>query len=111
MNNSRRILLASSLILALMKNGTANADDKIPVAASFSILGDLVRVVGGDRAGVTTLAGPEQDAHAFEPRPADARTLLDTKLFVTSGLKFEPWADKLANPRATGATLSWPRTA
>ncbi|MBE2262676.1 MAG: metal ABC transporter substrate-binding protein [Burkholderiaceae bacterium] len=100
MNPSRRILLASSLILALTKSGLANADDKIPVAASFSILGDLVRVVGGDRVAVTTLVGPDQDAHAFEPRPADARTLLATKLFVTNGLSFEPWATRLA--QATG---------
>jgi zinc/manganese transport system substrate-binding protein len=73
----------------------AIAADKLPVMASFSILGDLVRVVGGDRVAVTTLVGADQDAHAFEPKAADAKNLLQTKLLVTNGLGFEPWAQKL----------------
>ncbi len=73
----------------------SSAADKIPVLASFSILGDLVRVVGADRVAVTTLVGPDEDAHVFEPRPADAKNLLRTRLLVTNGLGFEPWAQKL----------------
>ena len=73
----------------------AFAADKLPVMASFSILGDLVQVVGGDRVAVTTLVGPDEDAHAFEPKPADAKNLLQTRLLVTNGLGFEPWAQKL----------------
>jgi zinc/manganese transport system substrate-binding protein len=71
------------------------AADKLPVMASFSILGDLVQVVGGDRVAVTTLVGPDGDAHVFEPKAADAKNLLQTKLLVTNGLGFEPWAQKL----------------
>ncbi len=67
----------------------------LPVVASFSILGDLVRVVGGHRVTVTTLVGPDEDAHTFEPKPADARTILSSKLMVMNGLHFEPWAQKL----------------
>lgn len=74
---------------------SAHADYKLPVLVSFSILGDLVRVVGGDRVAVTTLVGPDQDAHVFEPRPADAKNLRHTKLLITNGLGFEPWAQKL----------------
>ena len=73
----------------------AFAADKLPVMASFSILGDLVQVVGGDRVAVTTLVGPDEDAHVFEPKPADAKNLLQTKLLVTNGLGFETWAQKL----------------
>ena len=96
MNPTRRHLLVSSLALAFLASGTATAADKIPVTASFSILGDLVRVIGGDRVTVTTLVGPDEDAHAFEPKPADAKVILRTQLWVTNGLGFEPWADKLA---------------
>jgi zinc/manganese transport system substrate-binding protein len=95
-NKSRRLLLASSLALACLASGTATAADKIPVTASFSILGDLVRVVGGDRVALTTLVGPDEDAHVFEPRPMDAKAILQSKLFVINGLGFEPWANKLA---------------
>lgn len=74
---------------------TSHAADKLPVLASFSILGDLVRVVGGDRVSVTTLVGPDEDAHVFEPKPLDAKNILQTRLLVTNGLGFEPWAQKL----------------
>lgn len=72
------------------------AAEQIPVTASFSILGDLVRIVGGDRVTVTTLVGPDEDAHVFEPKPSDAKNLLQSKLLVINGLGFEPWAEKLA---------------
>lgn len=93
-NLPRRFLLASATALALL-GSQAHAADKLPVVASFSILGDLVRVVGGDRVAVTTLVGPDEDAHVFAPKPADAKALLAAKLVVTNGLGFEPWAGKL----------------
>jgi zinc/manganese transport system substrate-binding protein len=68
----------------------------LSVVASFSILGDLAKVVGGERVRVTTLVGPDEDAHAFEPRPADAKAIAQSKLLIINGLGFEPWAQKLA---------------
>lgn len=72
------------------------AAEPMPVVASFSILGDLVQVVGGQRVKVTTLVGPNADTHTFEPKPLDAKTILQSRLFVINGLNFEPWAQKLA---------------
>lgn len=77
-------------------SSTAHAQEKLHVTATFSILGDLVRFVGGERLVVSTLVGADQDAHVFEPRPADAKTILKSQLLVTNGLGFEPWAVKLA---------------
>ena len=91
---SRRSLLLSATALALLVRPT-QAAEPLPVTASFSILGDLVRVVGGSRIALTTLVGPDQDAHGFEPRPADAKTLLASKLLVVNGLGFEPWTARL----------------
>ena len=90
----RRLGWASAAVVALLVN-PAQAATPLPVTASFSILGDLVRVVGGERVAVTTLVGPNEDAHAFEARPADAKTVLSSQLVVTNGLGFEPWAKKL----------------
>ena len=92
---SRRVLLASATALSLL-GAPAYAADKVPVTASFSILGDLVHAVGGERVAVTTLVGPNEDAHVFEPKPQDAKALLNSRLLVTNGLGFEPWASKLA---------------
>jgi zinc/manganese transport system substrate-binding protein len=91
--------LLAPLAAAVLSAGTFAADappSPLAVTASFSILGDLVRVVGGDRVAVKTLVGPDEDAHVFEPRPSDARTILQSRLLVTNGLGFEPWAQKLA---------------
>jgi zinc/manganese transport system substrate-binding protein len=90
-------LLALSAVAAMgLLAAHARAAEPIPVVASFSILGDLVKVVGGDRVALTTLVGPDADAHAFEPKPSDAKTLLASKLLVINGMHFEPWTDKLA---------------
>jgi zinc/manganese transport system substrate-binding protein len=96
MNYRRRFLLTCSLALSISIPLAASAAEPIAVAASFSILGDLVGVVGGQRVAVTALVGPDEDAHTFEPRPTDAKTILNAKLLVTNGLGFEPWAGKLA---------------
>ena len=91
----RKLLLAGVASAALL-SGASFAAEPVPVVASFSILGDLVRVVGGDRVSVTTLVGANEDAHAFTPRPADARAIVNSRLLVINGLGFEPWAQKLA---------------
>ncbi len=88
------------LSTALMLTSNVHAAEKIPVLASFSILGDLVRVVGAERVAVTTLVGPDEDAHVFEPRPSDAKALLQAKLLVMNGLGFEPWMQKLVKSTA-----------
>ena len=89
-------LIKPMVAMAVFAMATASlAADKIPVLVSFSILGDLVRVVGADRVAVTTLVGPDEDAHVFEPKASDAKNLLQTKLMVTNGLGFEPWVQKL----------------
>ena len=91
-----RNLLAVGMASIGLLSGVSHAADKLPVVASFSILGDLVRVVGGERLSVTTLVGPDEDAHVFEPKPADAKAIVQSRLLVINGLGFEPWAQKLA---------------
>jgi zinc/manganese transport system substrate-binding protein len=95
----KSVLSQFSIVVALLALGLptlASAADKLPVVASFSILGDLVAIVGGDRVAVTTLVAADSDAHIFEPKPADVKSIVQSKLFVVNGLGFEPWAAKLA---------------
>lgn len=91
----RRIFLAFSSLLAFAAASPAWSSEKLKVVASFSILADMVREVGGDHIEVTALVGPDGDAHAFDPSPADAKALAEAKLFVINGLGFEPWQKKL----------------
>ena len=87
------IAVAIALLLGLPAG--AHAADKIKAVASFSILGDMVREVGGDRVEVTTLVGPDGDAHVYEPTPADAKNLAASNILFVNGLGFEGWMDRL----------------
>lgn len=90
----RRHLLWTTLGILLLPTA-ALAQEKLPVVASFSILGDMAERVGGDRVEVTSLVGPDGDAHVFQPSPADAHMVSDAELLFVNGLGFEGWIDRL----------------
>lgn len=97
--------LAGSLGLACsLMPAAAQTSEKLKVVATFSILGDLVRHVGGERVDVTTFVGPNGDAHVYSPTPADGRRLTEAKIVFTNGLKFEGWIDRLVKSSGTKAT-------
>ncbi|MCD6069543.1 MAG: metal transporter substrate-binding protein [Microvirga sp.] len=103
---TRRVaaLLAGCLTLALSPlPAAAQNADKLKVVASFSILGDMVRNVGGERIELVTLVGPNGDAHVYSPTPADGRRLTEAKVVVANGLKFEGWIDRLIKSSGTKA--------
>jgi len=90
-----RFLAGFVLLVLQLLSSPVSAADKVKVVASFSIVGDLVRQVGGDRVDVTMLVGPNADMHVYQPTPGDAKTLLGANLVVINGLGFEGWADRL----------------
>jgi zinc/manganese transport system substrate-binding protein len=83
----------------------AHAQDRLNVVASFSILGDLVRNVGSDRVSVTTLVGPDGDAHVYTPTASDAKKIADAKLVIVNGLGFEGWLSRLAQSSGKKPTI------
>ncbi len=74
--------------------------DPLRVVATFSILADLVKNVGGEDVAVTTLVGADGDAHVYEPTPADAKAVGNAQLVVVNGLGFEGWMDRLIQSAA-----------
>jgi zinc/manganese transport system substrate-binding protein len=100
---TRRLLLASAAALALA--APAFAQDRLNVIATFSILGDIVQNVGGDRVEVTMLVGPDGDAHVFQPAPADAQAVAGADVIVANGLGFEGWMDRLVEASGTTAAI------
>jgi zinc/manganese transport system substrate-binding protein len=83
----------------------ARAEDRLNVVASFSILGDFVRNVGGDRVNVTTLVGPDGDVHVYAPTPADAKKIADAKLVIVNGLGLEGWLPRLVQSAGSKAVI------
>jgi len=78
---------------------------KWPLVASFSVLADFCRNVGGDRVTVTSLVGPNGDAHVYQPSPADGKTLAAAKLIAVNGLGLEGWIDRLIKASGSKAPV------
>src|SRR6478736_6945418 len=94
------------VVLALVTSAApARAQDRLNVVASFSILGDFVRNVGGERVSVTTLVGPDSDVHVYTPAPADAKKIADAKLLVVNGLGLEGWLPRLVQSSGSKAAI------
>lgn len=92
----RRPLLAGVLSAAAPGAWTAQAARGLPVVATFSILADMTAVIGGDAAAVTMLVPPDGDAHSFQPRPSDLRTLRSAAVLVENGLGLEGFMARMA---------------
>jgi zinc/manganese transport system substrate-binding protein len=89
----------------IVVGGSARAQERLNVVASFSILGDLVRNVGGDRVSVTTLVGPDGDVHVYTPAPADAKKIADAKVVIINGLGLEGWLPRLVQSSGSKAAI------
>jgi zinc/manganese transport system substrate-binding protein len=98
----RSWLIFLVLVTAILPAG---AQDRLNVVASFSILGDLVHNVGGERVNVTTLVGPDGDVHVYTPAPADAKKIADAKLVVINGLGLEGWLPRLVQSSGGKASI------
>src|SRR6201997_2302664 len=102
---TRREALAATALAALFVAASARAQDRLPVVASFSILGDFVKNVGGDRVAVETLVGPNGNAHVYAPSPGDAKKVADAKVVFVNGLGFEGWLERLVKASGTKAPI------
>jgi len=97
----RRILLCLLLLIA----SPLHAAERLNVVASFSILGDFVRNVGGDRLNLTTLVGADGDVHVYTPAPGDAKRIAEAKLVIVNGLGLEGWLPRLVQSSGSKAQM------
>ena len=97
----RRLLLCALLLIA----SPLHAAERPNVVASFSILADFVRNVGGDRIDLTTLVGPDSDVHVYTPAPGDAKRIAAAKLVIVNGLGLEGWLPRLVQSAGSKAQV------
>lgn len=95
---------ASLLTLSPVLMAQASAAE-LKVVASFSIIADFAKNVGGDRVEITTLVGPDGDAHVYEPRPADAVAVSKADVVLVNGLEFEGFLKRLIDTSGTKAPV------
>ncbi|MGG7517289.1 metal ABC transporter substrate-binding protein [Allorhizobium undicola] len=105
----RHLIFSAALPLALVLAAGSASAETLKVAASFTVLADVVKQVGGDHVEVASLVGPNGDPHEFEPSPADARKLKAASVVFVSGEGLEGWMDRLISAsgyKATPVTVS-----
>ena len=107
MTTRRSFLKSAAAMVALSLGGPVAAQTAEPtrVVATFSILGDMVEQVVGEHASVTTIVGPDADAHVYQPSIADARAVADADLIFVNGLGFETWSSTLIEESGTEAVV------
>ena len=97
---------AAALVAGLVPGrGQNKTQDRPRAVATFSILGDLVRNVGGERVELATLVGPNGDVHVYEPTPVDVRRIAAADFVFVNGLGLEGWIDRLIAASATRAPV------
>lgn len=104
---SRTLKLAAvvGVITSLPIIPSVAAAENLKVVASFSIIADFAKNVGGDRVDIITLVGPNGDAHVYEPKPADAATVGSADVVLVNGLQFEGFLQRLVEASATKAPV------
>jgi zinc/manganese transport system substrate-binding protein len=98
---TRRRALAWLTAGLAFSGSSARGAERLKAVATFSIIGDFVKVVGGDRIDLVTLVGPDGDAHVYAPTPADARRLAEARIVFANGLHFEGWIGRLIKASGT----------
>jgi zinc/manganese transport system substrate-binding protein len=94
------IAFAAALIATPLR-----AEDRLNVVASFSILADFVKNVGGDKVNVVTLVGPNGDVHVYTPASSDAKKNADARILFINGLGLEGWLPRLVQSAGSKATI------
>ncbi|AFR25910.1 metal ABC transporter solute-binding protein, Zn/Mn family [Bartonella quintana] len=101
----QQVILLGALLGPALSPFSAFAHNKIRVVASFSILADLVKNVGGDHISITTLVGLNANTHIYEPIPRDAQALKNAHIIFINGLHLEGFIDRLITASGTKALL------
>ena len=95
----------ASVLIVITFTAPVVAAEKLDVVASFSILGDFAKKIGGDRIELRTIVGPNSDAHVYEPKPADAMAVAKADVVLVNGLQFEGFLRRLIEASGTSAGI------
>lgn len=99
------ILLGLALGLASCAGAPARDGAKPQVVATTTIVGDVVRQVGGDAIDLTVLLPAGADPHSFQPTPKDAALLANADLIFINGLGLETFMERLVQSSGDRARI------
>jgi zinc/manganese transport system substrate-binding protein len=84
-------------LVALLLAAPAQAAERIPVVATFSVIADMLARVGGDRLDIKTIVKAGGDSELYQPTAADVATVAAARAVFLNDLneEFEPWLEPL----------------
>lgn len=100
--------LFSLAMILLLSLPDVRASSPIPlrVLATTTVVGDVVRAIGGAEIDQTTLLGPGQDPHTFEPSPRDAARIARAQVVFLNGGGLEHFLEPVLEAnRARGCVV------
>lgn len=91
----RRVLILASLAALPL---SAQAQDRLKVVTTFTVIADMARNVAGEGVDVVSVTKPGAEIHGYEPTPQDIVSASDADLVLRNGLGLERWFEQfLAN--------------
>lgn len=85
------LVLAVALGLAPL---AAQAQDRLKVVTTFTVIADMARNVAGDGVDVVSVTKPGAEIHGYEPTPQDIVAASDADLILWNGLGLERWFEQ-----------------
>lgn len=95
MKKTLLLILSIFLVLSLLVSCTQEESDKLQIYASFYVLEDFAKQIGGDKVEVVNLTG-NGDAHNFEISASQMAKLTKADLFIYIG-GVDEWAIDIEN--------------
>jgi manganese transport system substrate-binding protein len=94
----RALAAAAAFAVAVSLAGCSSREpaqrDKPLVLTTFTVIADMVRVVGGDAVDVESITKVGAEIHGYEPTPSDLRRAASAHLIIDNGLGLERWFEE-----------------
>ena len=91
MSLTRRVLILASLLTLPL---AAQAQERLKVVTTFTVIADMARNVAGDGVDVVSITKPGAEIHGYEPTPQDIVGASDADLILWNGLNLERWFEQ-----------------
>lgn len=89
-------VLISGILVGCDNNGVEEEQsDGLAITTSFSVLGDIIDQIIGDRGHVDYIVPIGEEPHEYEPVPSDFRNVSDADVFYVNGLDLEEWLENI----------------
>lgn len=98
-------LLILFFLLACLHQATASSPAPLRVVATTTLVGDVVKAIGGPDIDLSVLLGTGLDPHTFEPAPRDATAVSRAHVLFINGAGLETFLEPLLTANTRGFTL------